>query len=57
VTRHQQIVLAVLAVMFVAIVLLDRLVFERYMTRIVARLPAADGAVFKTRYRLLRRAV
>ena len=56
-TRHQQIVLVVLAVLFVTIVLVDRLVFERYMTRILARLPEADRAVFKTRYRLLRRAV
>ena len=56
-TGHLEIVLGGLAALFVVIVLVDRFVFQRYMTRIVARLPEADRAAFKTRYRLLRRAV
>jgi small-conductance mechanosensitive channel len=57
VTRHQEIVLGALVVLLVGIVLLDRLVLERYGTRILDRLPEADRAVFKTRYRLLRRII
>jgi len=55
VTRHQQIVLVSLAVLFIAVVLIDRLVIERHLSRLLKRLPEADRAVFKTRYRLLRR--
>ena len=54
-TRHQQIVLVSLAVLFIAVVLIDRLVIERHLSRLLKRLPEADRAVFKTRYRLLRR--
>ena len=54
-TRHQQIVIGGLVVLLVGIVLLDRLVLQRYAFRILNRLPDADRAVFKTRYRLLRR--
>ena len=54
-TRHQQIVLGALVVLFLAVVLIDRLVIERHLSRILKRLPEADRAVFKTRYRLLRR--
>jgi small-conductance mechanosensitive channel len=57
VTRHQEIVLGGLVALLVAIVLLDRLVLERFGTRILDRLPEADRAVFKTRYRLLRRII
>jgi hypothetical protein len=57
VTGHLEIVLGGLVALFVVIVVVDRLVFRRHMTRITARLPAADRAAFTTRYRLLRRAV
>ncbi|MGH3075345.1 MAG: mechanosensitive ion channel family protein [Gaiellales bacterium] len=56
-TRHQQIVLGGLLALLVIIVLLDRLVFERFGMRFLERLPEADRAVFKTRYRLMRRAI
>ena len=56
-TRHQQIVLGGLLALLVIIVLFDRLVIERFGTRFLERLPEADRAVFKTRYRLLRRAI
>jgi small-conductance mechanosensitive channel len=57
VTRHQQIVLGALVVLLIAVVLIDRLVIERHLSRLLHRLPDADRAVFKTRYRLLRRAL
>ena len=56
-TGHLEIVLGGLVALFVVIVVVDRLVFRRHMTRITARLPEADRAAFQTRYRLLRRAV
>ena len=56
-TRHQEFVLGGLVVLFVAIVLLDRFVLDRFGTRMLDRLPEADRAVFKTRYRLVRRIV
>jgi len=51
---HQEIVLAVLAGMLVAIAVFDR-VMHRMGARVLRRLPVADQAVFATRYRLLRR--
>jgi small-conductance mechanosensitive channel len=57
VTRHQEIVLGGLVALLVAIVVLDRLVFERFGSRILNRLPDADRAVYNTRYRQLRRIV
>ena len=56
-TRHQQIVLGALVVLLIAVVLIDRLVIEPHLSRLLKRLPDADRAVFKTRYRLLRRAL
>jgi small-conductance mechanosensitive channel len=53
-TWHEEVVLAVLAALLVTIVIADR-VMHRIGTRVVARLPVADQAVFATRYRLLRR--
>jgi small-conductance mechanosensitive channel len=55
VTSHQQIVLGALVVLLIAVVAIDRLVIERYLSRLLKRLPEADRAVVKTRYRLLRR--
>jgi small-conductance mechanosensitive channel len=55
VTRHQEFVLGGLVALLVVIVLLDRLVLEPLGTRILDRLPEADRAGFKTRYRLVRR--
>jgi small-conductance mechanosensitive channel len=53
-TGHQEIVLAVLAGMLVAIAVFDR-VMHRMGSRVLQHLPVADQAVFATRYRLLRR--
>jgi small-conductance mechanosensitive channel len=54
VSGHQEIVLAVLAGLLVAIAVFDR-VMHRMGSRVLQRLPVADQAVFATRYRLLRR--
>jgi small-conductance mechanosensitive channel len=57
VTRHQEIVIGGLIVLLVVIVALDRLLLDRVGSRVLDRLPDADRAVFKTRYRLLRRII
>jgi small-conductance mechanosensitive channel len=54
VSGHQEIVLAVLGGLLVAIAVFDR-VMHRMGSRVLQRLPVADQAVFATRYRLLRR--
>ncbi|HYX83532.1 MAG TPA: mechanosensitive ion channel domain-containing protein [Gaiellales bacterium] len=56
-TRHQEIVFGALVCLLAATVVLDRVVFHRYGSTLVARLPEADRAVIKTRYRLLLRIV
>ncbi|MEP6640286.1 MAG: mechanosensitive ion channel domain-containing protein [Gaiellales bacterium] len=53
-TGHEEIVLAALAGMLVAIAVFDR-VMHRMGSRVLQHLPVADQAVFATRYRLLRR--
>jgi small-conductance mechanosensitive channel len=53
-SRHQEVALGVLAVALVVIFVFDR-VMQRIGNRVVEHLPVADGAVFATRYRLLRR--
>jgi small-conductance mechanosensitive channel len=54
VSRHEWIILAVLAAMLVVIIAFDK-VMQRMGSRVLDRLAADDQRVFATRYRLLRR--